>query len=110
LTLLEIASTISDMLENSQSVRAWALKNKGAQKIIAKFFGVTQSHVSAVLAGKHYSERGKIEGVLADLGAPGMRQRQYEAKSRACKITWTDREKKRLMDQLRKIQGKGAAA
>jgi hypothetical protein len=99
------------MLEKADTVRAWSLRNRGAQKIIAAFFRVTPAHVGHVLAGRQYSARGKIEGILADLGAPGMREREREAKARAPReITWTDREKKRLMDQLRKIQGKGAAA
>jgi hypothetical protein len=95
----------------TDSIRSWALVNRGAQKLIAEYFGVSAAYVGHVLRSRAYSNRGRIEGVLADLGAPGMREREQEAKARSPReITWTDREKKRLMDQLKKIQGKGAAA
>lgn len=100
------------MPEQTETVRSWALRHRGAQKIIARFFGVSVSHVGAVLNSRHYSERGRIEGVLAELGAPGMRGRETEARARTARqINWTDREKARLMKQLRAIQtGKGRAA
>lgn len=100
------------MYSDEKSIRAWVMANKGAQKIIADFFGVSLPYVGHVLRSRQYSNRGRIEGILADLGAPGMREREQEAKARAPReITWTDREKRRLMAQLRKIQqGKGAAA
>ena len=100
------------MLSKVDQVRAWCLENKGIQTAIAAHFGVTKSHVGGVLRSHHYSDRGRIEEVLADLGAPGMRERQHEAAKRPREINWSAREKKRLMDQLKRIQGqrkKGAA-
>lgn len=92
------------MQKKTESLRAWCLQYRGVQQIIAGFFGVTVSHVGHVLNSRVYSNRGQIEGVLADLGAPGMREREKEAKAKAAReITKTDREKRRLMEQLRKI-------
>lgn len=100
------------MPEKYDPVRLWVLRHPHALKTIAEFFGVGLAHVSGVLRQKSYSHRGRIEGVLADLGAPGMRQREREAAARPREIDFTAREKKRLMDQLKRIQGqkaKGAA-
>lgn len=99
-------------MSKTDNVRAWSLAHRGVQKVIAEHFGVSLGYVGNVLRSRMFSNRGRIEGILADLGAPGMREREREAKARTAReITWTDREKKRLMDQLRKIQaGKGAAA
>lgn len=103
---LEILSSIlcGIPMHNQKDLRAWVLQNRGVQSAIAEHLGLTRQFVSGVLLCKYYSDRGKIEGILADLGAPGMRERECEAKAKMRKITWTDREKKRLMDQLRKIQ------
>ena len=85
-------------------MRFWVLKNHGVQKLLAQHFGVSKAHIHGVLHCKQYSENGRIEAALADLGAPGMRKRELEAKARVRQITWTDQEKQRLMEQLRKIQ------
>jgi hypothetical protein len=100
------------MPEKNDPVRVWVLENPNAQTLIAEFFGVSISHVGKVLRRKVFSDRGRIEGVLADLGAPGMRERQREAANRPREINKTAREKKRLMDQLKRIRNertRGAA-
>lgn len=89
-------------------LRAWVLQNRGFQAAIAQHLGLTRAHVCGVLKKRFYSDRGRIEGILAGLGAPGMRERELEARKRAREITWTDREKNRLLAQLRKIQANRA--
>ncbi len=96
------------MPDKNDPVRVWILRNPHAMKTIAEFFGVGMAHVSGVLRQKSYSHRGRIEGVLADLGAPGMRERQREAETRPREINWTAKEKKRLMDQLKRIRNEKA--
>ena len=91
-------------------IREWTLRNRGIQIAIAKHFGFSREHIRGVLQQKHYSRNGQIESVLADLGAPGMRERQKEAQIRSRGRAWTEREKKRLMAQLRKIQAGRRAA
>jgi len=58
------------------------------------------------------SRDGVIEGILADLGAPGMRERHLKLKAK--NDPWTRSEIRRLTAQLKRIQAqirkKGAAA
>lgn len=69
---------------------------------IARIADTSKQQVGQVLASKYYSSGGTIEGLLADVGAPGMRQRQQEAAARGPDV-WTRTEINRLKKQLRKM-------
>lgn len=94
----------------SDPIREWVLANRGIQKSLSKYLEVTRQHVQGVLRQKHYSEDGLIEGLLADLGAPGMRERQKEAQLKSRGKQWTEAEKKRLTDRLRKLKTSGSVS
>jgi hypothetical protein len=86
------------------------VQNPGIQKALAKHLGFTREHIRGVLYSKYYSRNGLVEGLLADLGAPGMRERQKEAEIKSRGKLWTDEEKKRLTDKLKKLRAGRRAA
>lgn len=97
------------MLTKTTSIDQWVKANRGLVSAIARLCEMTTAHVSGVLRKKHYSAGGVIEGLLADLGAPGMRERQEEAELRGSDA-WTKAEIARLFKKLRAIQQKRRAA
>jgi hypothetical protein len=98
------------MTPQTNGMKEWIAANDGLLSAIASRLHVTRQAVSLVAHGKRFSKYGRIEGVLADLGAPGMRERQLQARARDDE--WTNAELARLIRELKGIQRqkKGRAA
>ena len=90
-------------ISTSEEIKRWKRKNRGMMAAVAKHCKTSKERVRAVLYCEYYSSGGVIEGCLAELGAPGMKQRQIEAEARG-PDSWTKAEVARLLKQLRKIQ------
>lgn len=96
------------MNDSNEAVNRWLAANRGIPAAIAKHLKMSRTHVHHVLRQKRFSVGGLIEGLLADLGAPGMRDRQKQAQLR--NDPWTRQEIARLLAELKKIQAKRRAA
>lgn len=100
--MIPLKGTIHN-ISTREEILGWKLRNRGMLAAIARHTRTSKIHVSRVLHRKYYSSGGIIEGLLADLGAPGMRAREQEARLRG-PDGWTKQEIKRLSRELKRIQ------